>query len=132
MVDSVPECPVFKACSKSNASALLLSPSRIRSGRCRVARNKSRMLTAGTPTCSSRLEVTRLTLPAAARCVLDHDQSVVRGVGASAFSKVVLPVPVPPLIKMLSRASMLRRSASSCAPVSVPMRTSSSAEKWRL
>ena len=105
-------------------------------GRCRrVARNKSRMLTAGTPVCSRRASKrTRFDASSCSSAVssISTRRSSGGRKAASALSNVVLPVPVPPLIRMLSRASMPRRRMSSCARVSVPICTSSSAEKCRL
>jgi hypothetical protein len=45
---------------------------------------------------------------------------------ASAFSSVVLPVPVPPLIRMLSRFDSAWRARSTTSSVIIPTRTSSS------
>ena len=47
-VEIVPECPVFRSCSRSKASAPRISPSRIRSGLCRrLALSRSLIVTAG-------------------------------------------------------------------------------------
>jgi hypothetical protein len=67
------------------------------------------------------------------RRVFDQDRRSSGGSNAaSALSTVVFPVPVPPLIKMLSRASIPCRTVSSSPGVSVPIRTSSSTVKCRL
>ena len=65
--------------------------------------------------------------------VLDEHHAVVQGRNAaSAFSRVVLPVLVPPLIRMFSFFAIASRTAASTSGVIVPIRTSSSAVKKRV
>ena len=129
MVLRLPRCPVLRACSRSNASAPRTSPTRMRSGRCRsVARSRSAIVTGGSGAswpsgacarrASSRSEV-RLVQVNLGR-LLDHTMRSRSGMcAAKAFSSVVLPVPVPPEIRMfcsvaiacVSMSRELRRSA---------------------
>src|SRR5260370_339059 len=58
MVESVPECPVFRSCRRSKASPPRISPRTMRSGRWRrAAFRRSRMATAGRPFCSRRAAI---------------------------------------------------------------------------
>ena len=111
MVLRLPRWPVLSACSRSNASAPRTSPTRMRSGRCRsVARSRSAMVTAGSGAswpsgacarrASNRTQVRLVrgesrTSPRSGRCGRRSGMCA-----ASALSSVVLPVPVPPEIRM--------------------------------
>src|SRR6516162_5485847 len=135
MVESVPECPVFKACNKSNASPPRTSPTRMRSGRWRrVARTKSRMVTAGTSGWARRASNrTRLGASSCSSAVssMTTSRSSDGRPATRALRSVVFPVPVPPVISMLSRASIASCMIRSWPAVTVPVRTSSSAVKKR-
>ncbi len=136
MVDSEPEWPVLSACSRSNASPPRTSPTMMRSGRCRrVARSNSRMVTAGRPACSRRASNrTRFGLSICSSAVssMRTMRSFAGRNAASAFRSVVLPVLVPPLIRMFSLLSIAARMVVSTPGVIVPIRTSSSAVKNRV
>ena len=105
-----PSWPVFIACSMSSASSPRHSPMMMRSGRMRSAFfNRSRIVISPVP---SRLavRVSRRTTCGCCSCnsaassivTTRSARSIIRD---SAFSSVVLPEPVPPEIRMLSRAA---------------------------
>ena len=83
-------------------------PTMMRSGRCRsVARSRSRIVTAGRPACSRRASKrTRFgrSICSSAVSSMRTMRSLAGRNAASAFSSVVLPVLVPPLIRMFSFA----------------------------
>ncbi len=109
MVVIEPSWPVFIAWSMSSTSSLRTSPTMIRSGRMRrQLRTRSRATI-----CPLPLDVGRPGLQAddvpllelELGGVLDGDDPLSPGMKAeSAFSMVVLPVPVPPLMRMFSFA----------------------------
>ena len=120
-VDREPSCPVFIACSMSSASAPRTSPTISLVGRMRRAvRIRSRMEMRPVPSrFSSRVSKrTRFGSP----CSFSSSESSIvitrssAGMNSdSAFRKVVLPEPVPPLMKMLQpvRTALLRNAAAS-------------------
>ncbi len=129
--------PVFRACSKSNASPPRTSPTMMRSGRWRsVARSSSRMVTAGRSACSRRASKrTRFgPIDLQLRGVLDEHDAIVAGqerrervqerrlAGARAAAD-------QDVLVALDRR--LRRVASTSGVI-VPIRTSSSAVKNRV
>ena len=127
-VDSEPSWPVFIAWSMSSASAPRTSPTMIRSGRMRSAlRTRSRIATSPSPSMffgrdSSRRTWRWSSCSSAASSIVTMRSC--RGSPAdSAFSSVVLPVPVPPEMRMFSsrldaaaqEVDRLRLSACRCA-----------------
>ena len=103
-----PSWPVFIACSMSRASPPRTSPTMIRSGRMRSElRTRSRMVTSPRPsmfggrysrrtTCSCRSCSSTASSMVMMRCSPGMNEE-------STLSSVVLPVPVPPVMRMLSR-----------------------------
>ena len=124
-VDIEPSWPVFIAWSMSSASPLRHSPTMIRSGRMRSAlRTSSRMGMAPWPsmlggrlssvtTCSWRSWSSAASSMVTIRSPLGMNE-------LSTLSIVVLPEPVPPETKMLSRASTQARRKSNMSGVAVP------------
>ena len=133
-VDSEPSCPVFIAWRRSSASAPRTSPMMMRSGRMRSAlRTRSRMLTCPLPslfggrasrrtTCSwwswSSTASSIVTMRSFDGTKLDNT-----------FSIVVLPVPVPPEMRMFRPPATPADRAATTWSSSVPIRTRSSAVK---
>ena len=109
MVDSDPECPVFSAWSKSKASLPRTSPTMILSGRSlKLIFTRSRIVTAGSPGLSPRASSrTRsgfsnlISAVSSMRTILSSSEIEL----ARAFSNVVFPVPVPPLIRSVLRSA---------------------------
>ena len=108
-VDIEPSWPVFIACSMSSASAPRTSPTMIRSGRMRSElRTSSRIAISPSPSmffgrASSRSTCSWCSWSSAASSIVTIRSA--SGIAAeSAFSSVVLPVPVPPEMRMLSSA----------------------------
>src|SRR6266849_3485011 len=108
IVDIEPSWPVFIACNMSNASSPRHSPMMIRSGRMRRAFfSRSRIVISPVP---SRLAGRVSSLPTCGCCSCSSAassivtvRSVLSIICDSALSRVVLPEPVPPEIRMLSR-----------------------------
>ena len=108
IVDIEPSWPVFIACSTSSASAPRISPRMMRSGRMRRAfRSRSRIVISPVPSrlggrVSSRTTCGCCSCSSAASSIVTvrSAASIIRD---RALSRVVLPEPVPPEIRMLSR-----------------------------
>ena len=141
-VDSAPSCPVLSAIRRSSASPPRTSPITIRSGRIlRAPRSRSRIVTRPRPsTLAGRLS-SRTTCGWRSRSSAASSIVMTRSSGSmnaeSAFSRVVLPEPVPPLTRTLRRAPTAAASWSCSSSVSVPSSTSSlgpgrAAEKRRI
>ena len=101
----------------------------MRSGRCRsVALSRSRSVTAGSArTLAPCLEADQIRcVDLELRGVLNDEHDAVSSgeMGGRRLSSVVFPVPVPPLIRMLSslRDGGERSSPSECRGVSIPAR----------
>lgn len=122
-VDSEPSCPVFMACNISSASAPRTSPTTIRSGRIRSADLiRSLMLMAPLPS-GPAFRVSRRTrfwiflICSSAESSMVMIRSSLGIKFDKAFKKVVFPLPVPPLTKILYLA--LTSVSSTCATSSV-------------
>ena len=131
-VESVPECPVLRSCSKSNASAPANLSQDDAIGPVAEARlESSRMVTAGSPSGDSASKRTRfgVLIWISAVSSMTRMRSSAGMKLARMFSRVVLPVPVPPEMRMFwrFRAPLSRMAASSW--VRVPMRMRSSIPK---
>ena len=110
MVAIEPSCPVDIACSMSSTSAPRTSPTITRSGRIRkVLRNSSRCVTSPLPSTLGGRVSRRKTWgcckanSAASSIVMMRWSSGMKV--ERQLSKVVLPLPVPPLIRMFSLVS---------------------------
>ena len=119
-VVSEPSWPVFMACNMSSASSPRTSPTMMRSGRIRRALiTRSRMLDGARAFHVRRARFharhVRLLQAQFGRVFDGHDALVFRNVAESALSSVVLPAPVPPQIRMFSRA-LTQPSSSSSMP----------------
>ena len=109
-VASDPPWPVFMAWSMSSASAPRTSPMMIRSGRIRRAFRTPPLPTEPLPSMfggrvSSRTTWSCWSCSSAASSIVTTRSSPGMKLD-SVFSSVVLPQPVPPLMRMLSRALM--------------------------
>ena len=108
-VESAPSWPVLSAVSRSSASAPRTSPITIRSGRMRSAlRSRSRIVTSPRPSTDAGRLSSRTTCGWRNRSSAASSIVTTRSLGSiqaeSAFSRVVLPEPVPPETRMLRRA----------------------------
>ena len=133
----LPSWPVFMAWSMSRASGPRHSPTMIRSGRMRSAlRTRSRVVTSPSPSMLAGRVSIRTTCgcwsrSSAASSIVATRSSA--GMNADrAFSSVVLPLPVPPEIMMLTRALMQadRNSIISCGERLVGHQVRRSAAAW--
>jgi len=120
-----PSCPVFIACSISSASPPLHSPTIIRSGLIRREfRTRSRgdispvfSILGGLVSSRTTCSWWRLS-SAASSIVIMRSSSGMKE--ASAFKRVVFPVPVPPEINIFRRALTAPFSNRAASPVRVP------------
>ncbi len=131
MVVSEPSWPVFIAWSMSSVSAPRTSPTMIRSGRMRRAlRTRSRIVISPLPSMfggrvSSRTTCSCWSWSSAASSIVTIRSSP--GMKAdSAFSSVVLPVPVPPEMRMFSFPLDAAVRSTPAFGESVPIATRSS------
>ena len=129
-VDSEPSWPVFMACSMSSASPPRTSPTTMRSGRIRSEfRTSSRMGIWPLPStlggrASSRMTCRWRSCSSTASSMVTMRSSV--GMyDDTTLSSVVLPVPVPPLIRMLRLPRTQTSRKSAACWLSVPSRTRS-------
>ena len=103
-VHRLPEWPVLSACSKSKASPPRTSPTIILSGLWRSdAFSRSRTVTAGIPVCSRRVSNRTKLLLRIFNSAVSSMSRILSSSGiesAKIFKSVVLPLPVPPLIRM--------------------------------
>ena len=111
IVVMLPSWPVFMAWSMSSASGPRHSPMMIRSGRIRSAlRTRSRVVTSPSPSMLAGRVSIRTTCGCCSRSSAASSIVATRsssGMNAeSALSRVVLPLPVPPEMMMLTRALM--------------------------
>ncbi len=130
-VEIDPSCPVFIAWSMSSAAASRISPTTIRSGRIRSAlRTRSRIVTSPRLSMFGGRASRRRTCcwlscsSAASSMVMTRSSSGMKE--ESTFRVVVLPAPVPPETRMLSRPLTQARRKSATGWVSVPKLTRSS------
>ena len=126
-VESDPSWPVFIAWSMSSASAPRTSPMMIRSGRMRrLLRTRSRIDTSPSPSMfggrDSSRRMWRWWSWSSAESSIVTIRSVSGIPSESTLSRVVFPEPVPPEIRMFSRAWMQRSRNSSVSVVAVPRR----------
>ena len=110
IVVSEPSCPVFIACNISSASGPRTSPIRIRSGRIRRAlRIRSRCTNSPRPSVLAGRVSMRTTCRFCSCSSAESSMVTMRSPSGilklRAFSSVVLPAPVPPEIRKLTRAS---------------------------
>ena len=131
MVVSDPSWPVFMACNMSSASSERTSPTMMRSGRIRRALMTScRMWIAPVPSTLAGRVSMRATCVCCSRNSAASSIVTMRSSSGmydeSAFSSVVLPEPVPPQIRMFSRALTQAFSSSSMPSVIASRATRSS------
>ena len=124
-VESEPSWPVFIAWSMSSASAPRTSPTTMRSGRMRsVLRRRSRARTSPLPSMLDGRLSSRITWRCCSRSSAASSMVTMRSVGGiiddSTLSSVVLPLPVPPLMRMFMRPCTHAARKSATWPVSVP------------
>ena len=125
MVEIEPSWPVFMAWSMSRTSAPRTSPTTIRSGRIRRAfRTRSRWVTAPAPSMLAGRVSSRTTCSCWSCNSAESSMVTIRSLFGmkfeSTFRSVVLPAPVPPDTRMLSRAWTAARSTSARVGGTVP------------
>ena len=136
-VASDPSWPVFMACNMSRASAPRTSPTMMRSGRMRrQLRTRSRWVTSPRPSMlggrdSRRTTWSCLSCSSAASSTVTMRSSWGMNPDRQ-LSMVVLPVPVPPEMRMLSRASTMPWSTSAMSRVMARKRIRSSMVSFSL
>ena len=131
-----PSWPVLRAVSTSRTSGPRHSPRTIRSGRIRRAvRTSSVMVTAPTPWTLRPRSWRWMTWGWSGRSSLASSMHTIRSVGGTrdsrAASRVVLPVPVAPVIRQEARARTSPASTGARSAATVPASTSSARVKAR-
>ncbi len=128
-----PSCPVLSAASRSATSAPRTSPITSRSGRIRSAcRTRSRIETAPAPSTFGGRASNRTTWGCTGRSSPASSTNTIRSPGStspsSAASRVVLPVPVPPVTKKASRAATSAAISRTPSEGSAPRSANSASE----